>query len=73
LHDEFHALYNGVQPYVPPGAAEMEPGDVAADGGEESGIADAYDNDIDMEDDFIDEPSMGDDQPEVRDGDEDDA
>jgi hypothetical protein len=65
LHEEFHALYNGVQSYVPPGAAEMEPGDVAADDGEESGIADAYDSDIDME--------PADDQPEVGDDDEDDA
>jgi hypothetical protein len=39
----------------------MDPSDVAADGGEGSGIANTYDSDVNMEDDFIDDPSMGDD------------
>jgi hypothetical protein len=60
---EFHALYYGVDPYVPPRAAEMESGDVAADSGEESNVDDNSDINVEPanDDNFVDEPSMGND------------
>jgi hypothetical protein len=32
LHEEFHALYNGIGPYAPPDAAGMDVDDVATNG-----------------------------------------
>jgi hypothetical protein len=32
LHEEFHALYNGIDPYAPPEAAGMDDDDVTTDG-----------------------------------------
>jgi hypothetical protein len=32
LHEEFHALYNGIGPYAPPDATQMDVDDAATDG-----------------------------------------
>jgi hypothetical protein len=41
LHEEFHALYNGISPYAPPDAAGMD----ADDDEDEPAVAPAADDD----------------------------
>jgi hypothetical protein len=36
LHEEVHQLHNQLHPFVPPGAAEMEPSVIVADDGMEA-------------------------------------
>jgi hypothetical protein len=42
LHEEFHALYNGIGPYAPPDAAGMD----VDDDKDESVVAPANDDDV---------------------------
>jgi hypothetical protein len=43
LHEEFHALYNGVGPYAPPDAAHMDIDDDAATDGSDGDASDLDD------------------------------
>jgi hypothetical protein len=42
LHEEFHALYNGIGPYAPPDAASMD----VDDDEDEPAVAPANDDDV---------------------------
>jgi hypothetical protein len=43
LHEEFHALYNGVSPYAPPDTAHMDVDDDAATEGSDGDASDLDD------------------------------
>jgi hypothetical protein len=43
LHEEFHALYNGMDPYAPPDTAQMDVDDDAATDGSDGDASDLDD------------------------------
>jgi hypothetical protein len=60
LHEEFHALYNGIDPYAPPEAAGMDVDDdedehVAAPANDDDVATDGSDGDVSDLDDGLEE------------------